>query len=663
MKKTSFQRRSSAASGTTLGRQKSTFDSNKNNNMRLNSQEKNGMVKKSILPKPEFLAKRKSSRPGLLERKKSMSSDNLTKHHPAKERPSTSKNPVCTSMAISGINKSASTPNINPKNHGINSSDKSRNSNSEPRYSHYGLVKKRKEVRPLTEKDFQQTAIHKIQNYFLTAPNASKILNNGSIKPMTATRFTDMCKYLLQKLEKNQTLNENKYVDELPKIMGKYYYKGKVDKSWLITVNTSHSFPQVVGLLLWLVELCESQKEFNVLDEMYPSTLDPNKSEDYEQKVQFKLYLPFLLNVYQIESRGTVKPEIRELLRKQEDLLLENYKKTLGIDKKLLIKLETEVNNYKKDLDTLSDITEEQKLEEMKTIKIALHKDIVNSKKYIEDLQSWHYEIQEHISKKKNECVFQENSIENLQKELYIVNNCINSQKITQTDKKTIEEDILSLRQDIQFEENCFEEYKNMVYSENVKAVDVRLKLNTLFVQYHKLCAENIVVLPELENAITDKNVLVMHIRESLKKIDELLKCLKDKNVKKLKEVEQKFASMKIEVDSAQLEYNKLKILAEKLDFERDANKKRLLEITDHQFKGKEELVNKLNDIKAEIKNNNFSNTENFKLIEIKTEEKISLYQEISEMENEKEYISTRAYNSLKKHAELIEETKKMIKK
>jgi len=37
--------------------------------------------------------------------------------------------------------------------------------------------------------------------------------------------------------------------------------------------------------------------------------------------------------------------------------------KTLGTDKKLLIKLETEVNNYKKDLDTLSDITEEQKLE------------------------------------------------------------------------------------------------------------------------------------------------------------------------------------------------------------------------------------------------------------------------------------------------------------
>lgn len=58
---------------------------------------------------------------------------------------------------------------------------------------------------------------------------------------MTTSRFTDMCKYLLQKLDRNQILNENKYVEELPKIMGKYYYKGKVDKSWLITGNFQFS--------------------------------------------------------------------------------------------------------------------------------------------------------------------------------------------------------------------------------------------------------------------------------------------------------------------------------------------------------------------------------------------------------------------------------------
>jgi len=37
------------------------------------------------------------------------------------------------------------------------------------------------------------------------------------------------------------------------------------------------------------------------------------------------MYLPFLLNSYQVKSRGTGKPADIEFLQKQEELLLENY--------------------------------------------------------------------------------------------------------------------------------------------------------------------------------------------------------------------------------------------------------------------------------------------------------------------------------------------------
>lgn len=57
------------------------------------------------------------------------------------------------------------------------------------------------------------------------------------MKPMTTTMFIDMVEYLLHNLDRNQVLNKSKYMEELPKIMKKYYYKGKVDKSWLITGN------------------------------------------------------------------------------------------------------------------------------------------------------------------------------------------------------------------------------------------------------------------------------------------------------------------------------------------------------------------------------------------------------------------------------------------
>ncbi|XP_015376348.1 PREDICTED: kinetochore protein NDC80 homolog [Diuraphis noxia] len=517
MKKASFGRRSSAAGRNTFGTfgRQNSFDGN---DIKLSRRESRGMEKKSLLLKPGFSAKKRSA-----------SSDNLSAHDP-KQWSSTVKKPAnqqrntlvrsTTSMNITGINLVASTPcvtpGLNPNLPGINSSYKNRRLSSESRYSNYGgVLKNRKEVRPLTEKDFQQTAIYKV-----------------------------------------------------------------------LIINASHSFPQVVGLLLWLVELCETQNRFNVMDTLYPTILDPDESEDedYEQTVEFKMYLPFLLNSYQVESRGSNKPADQEFLKKQEELLLENYKKTLGVDEELLIKLEAEVNSHKEELDLLNDLTEEQKLEEMKAMKVALQKDIVNSKKYIKDLQTCHGEVLEYISKKKDERVYQEKDIENLQRELNAVNSCINGQQITQVDKKNIEEDIISLKQDIQYETNCLEEYSNIVYSEDLNVVDVRLKVSKLFVQYNKLCAENIVVLPELENAIADKNVLALHIRESLKEVDELLKSLKTKNVEKLKEVEHKMASIQIELDSAELEYNKLKKIAEKLGPERDADKKRLLEITDRQF-------------------------------------------------------------------------------
>lgn len=73
---------------------------------------------------------------------------------------------------------------------------------------------------------------------------------------------------------------------------------------------------------------------------------------------------------------------------------------------------------------------------------------------------------------------FVEKEIKNLQEELRVVSGCINGQTITQVDKNIIEEEIISLKQDIKYEENCLEEYSNIVYSEDLNSVNVRLKVS-----------------------------------------------------------------------------------------------------------------------------------------------------------------------------------------
>lgn len=63
-----------------------------------------------------------------------------------------------------------------------------------------------------------------------------------------------------------------------------------------------------------------------------------------------------------------------------------------------------------------------------------------------------------------------------------VVNGCINGQQITQEDKKIIEEEITNLKQDIHYEENCFNEYSNIVYSEDLNVVDIRVKVSIILV-------------------------------------------------------------------------------------------------------------------------------------------------------------------------------------
>lgn len=67
-----------------------------------------------------------------------------------------------------------------------------------------------------------------------------------------------------------------------------------------------------------------------------------------------------------------------------------------------------------------------------------------------------------------------------MQNELNVVNDSINGQQITCEDKKVIEEQIIYLKQDIKYEENCFNEYSNIVYSEDLNLANIRMKVSII---------------------------------------------------------------------------------------------------------------------------------------------------------------------------------------
>ncbi|KAK1132398.1 hypothetical protein K0M31_016506 [Melipona bicolor] len=115
----------------------------------------------------------------------------------------------------------------------------------------------RKDTRPLTDKAYQTYMLNKIDNFLAINQCSSMLNSNGSLKPVTLKMFVEISAYLVKMLDIKQILTITNYVEELPKVAKKLHYPGIVNKSWLKTANAMHSWPNVLGWLCWLVEICE----------------------------------------------------------------------------------------------------------------------------------------------------------------------------------------------------------------------------------------------------------------------------------------------------------------------------------------------------------------------------------------------------------------------
>ena len=124
-----------------------------------------------------------------------------------------------------------------------------------------------KDPGPLSDKQFQNAEVQKVQNYFLQREDRDFKMNTPNalrMRSLTFKMFVEMMSHLLLHFFPECIINMSNYADEIPLITKKLGYPGSAQKSWLIKANLCHSWPYVVGLLSWLVDLvrCIKQEKF-----------------------------------------------------------------------------------------------------------------------------------------------------------------------------------------------------------------------------------------------------------------------------------------------------------------------------------------------------------------------------------------------------------------
>ncbi|KAF9289013.1 autophagy protein [Mortierella alpina] len=123
-----------------------------------------------------------------------------------------------------------------------------------PRPSLSGTVSM-KDPRPIKDKAFQRSLVHSIVDY-LTQNGYPHTITPKNLMQPTNKDFQDVFKFLYQKLEPRY-LFQKKFEDEVPVLMKTMRYPAAdtISKTALYTVGAPHSWPSMLALLGWMVDV------------------------------------------------------------------------------------------------------------------------------------------------------------------------------------------------------------------------------------------------------------------------------------------------------------------------------------------------------------------------------------------------------------------------
>ncbi|RZF46809.1 hypothetical protein LSTR_LSTR012032 [Laodelphax striatellus] len=378
-----------------------------------------------------------------------------------------------------------------------------------------GMRSTRKERRPINTKEFQTDALKRVQDYFIMQVNCREILDNSmNVRPMSTKKFINMTEYLLLKINPDlPSLTNNNYVDEIIKNMKIFNYGGKLEKSWLITVNAQHSWQYVIALLVWLVDAVKLAESIaGDLNIFYPDSLEEDNSiheegedgvdKDVEeidniQHDNFKLIVPHLAAAYPSFVEGD--PDFEAKQEARADQLFHRIMQKMNLSEESNAALEVEVANLLKvwnDPEYIARVTEfknkEAHLENLAADAEKLIDYIDKTKSYImsrkQEIDAIQLEI-EVLKKKRNDCKMQ---VACLKEECELL-------KKAQHDSDKEQKERMDLEQLIDFHEKGINELKKSVYSLDIKLLKTKKKIEEPLVPYNQLIAENVKDEPRLK--------------------------------------------------------------------------------------------------------------------------------------------------------------------
>nr|CAD7440296.1 unnamed protein product [Timema bartmani] len=415
-----------------------------------------------------------------------------------------------------------------------------------------------------------EAGAHLIHNYFTQKLNLVEPLSKGfNQRTITIKMFVDMMSQLLHFYFPKCIINTSNYTEEIPRLMKKLVYPYNVNKSWLVTVNAPCSWPQVLGILTWLIDLQEDSVE-STMDMAFPD--DEDGTEEVISDRELLVHYFETYNLWRAQQDDDVEVACAQLEQKMMD--------KVGFSEAEEQKCLEDIRRLQEKLNDPEILKEEKEIEVLSKTSADLQDNIKVLSDYIAKLEAYinDFEIFKHDMEEKNQSLVE--SIASKEKILEDLKCQCENQIISMDEKNRIDEESAGLKQEIENMNTYRDTLNNQLYSDDIKISQLKDKWNKSVVEYNKRILNMSIQFPELQQFIVETKFTQP---ESMKNFDT-----------KLYELEKQLNN------EQEVLKNELKVLKQKKDLVIQSNQEKANEVKKLKAQQKK-LKDTLNNLKADI--------------------------------------------------------------
>nr|XP_027232048.1 kinetochore protein NDC80 homolog [Penaeus vannamei]XP_027232059.1 kinetochore protein NDC80 homolog [Penaeus vannamei] len=133
-------------------------------------------------------------------------------------------------------------------------------------------TKVRKEIRPITDSSFKSQCVDKILD-FLVSRSYEQLVQRRTLLTPSTKDFANIFSFIYRHLDGQYNL-PNRFEEEIPRLLKLLKYPVQMSKSSFITVGSPHTWPSVLAMLAWLVDVVNMISCIDPMPIAFPSDFD-----------------------------------------------------------------------------------------------------------------------------------------------------------------------------------------------------------------------------------------------------------------------------------------------------------------------------------------------------------------------------------------------------